>query len=192
MTEDNTTKRPDLLGNKFSQNRVPWNKGLKGVQKAWNKGISVTEEIKEKMRLGNINRKRKPHSQETKDKIGLKNSISLKGKKQSKQTIEKRIIVGDKHWNWQGGITDINEKVRKSKEYKGWRNLVFIRDEYTCVICKSKSGNGKHVELHADHIKKFADHVELRFDVNNGRTLCIDCHKKTDTWGRPRKQQLNF
>jgi 5-methylcytosine-specific restriction endonuclease McrA len=37
--------------------------------------------------------------------------------------------------------------------------------------------------LQADHIKPFAHHPELRFDVNNGRTLCVPCHRKTDTYG---------
>lgn len=33
-----------------------------------------------------------------------------------------------------------------------------------------------------DHIKPFAYYPDLRFELSNGRTLCIDCHKKTDTY----------
>ena len=29
------------------------------------------------------------------------------------------------------------------------------------------------------HIKRYADNEELRTDVNNGITLCYECHKKT-------------
>ena len=81
------------------------------------------------------------------------------------------------HW-WKGGITEENESARKSKDYKKWRESVFMRDEYTCQICYKKG-----VKLHADHIKPFAYFVEQRFDINNGRTLCVDCHYKTDTYG---------
>lgn len=44
-------------------------------------------------------------------------------------------------------------------------------------------GHGKRVDLQADHIKPFAMYPELRFDVDNGRTMCIPCHKLTDTYG---------
>ena len=81
--------------------------------------------------------------------------------------------------NWRGGITPINEKIRKSIEYKLWRKSVFERDDYTCVWCGQKGG-----KLNADHIKPFAYFPELRFAIDNGRTLCIDCHKKTDTYGK--------
>ena len=37
--------------------------------------------------------------------------------------------------------------------------------------------------LHADHIKPFAFFPSLRFDLENGRTLCVECHKKTPTFG---------
>lgn len=42
----------------------------------------------------------------------------------------------------------------------------------------------KSLPLHADNIKPFALYPELRFEVTNGRTLCIPCHKKTGTYGR--------
>jgi 5-methylcytosine-specific restriction endonuclease McrA len=66
-----------------------------------------------------------------------------------------------------------------------WRESVFKRDNYTCVWCgaKNKKGNGKTVVLNADHIKPFALYPELRFAIDNGRTLCVDCHRKTDNFG---------
>jgi hypothetical protein len=87
---------------------------------------------------------------------------------------------GEKNINWKGGVTPTNQLIRHSTEYKQWRKSVFERDDYTCQICfKKEEVSGK---LNADHIKPFANFPELRFDINNGRTLCIDCHKETDTY----------
>lgn len=92
------------------------------------------------------------------------------------QSINKK---GEKHWNWQGGISSINQEIRNSIEYKLWRKSVFERDNYTCIWC----GNNESGSLNADHIKPFSLYPELRFAIDNGRTLCVDCHKTTDTWG---------
>ena len=89
-----------------------------------------------------------------------------------------------KHF-WKGGKTSEARRIKQSGEYKAWRNAVFERDKYTCVHCgvKNKKGLGKTVELHPDHIKPQSIYPELRLDVNNGRTLCASCHRKTDTYG---------
>src|SRR3990167_5082357 len=80
--------------------------------------------------------------------------------------------AGENNNNWKGGITHIHKALRDSLEYEEWRKKVFERDLYTC----QKSGQvGGY--LHADHIKRFSDYPELRFDLNNGQTLCFDCHK---------------
>jgi 5-methylcytosine-specific restriction endonuclease McrA len=84
------------------------------------------------------------------------------------------------------GKRTADKKIRQSAAYKAWRTLVFERDSYKCVECGdcNKSGRGKCVMLHADHIKPFALYPELRFEPSNGRTLCVPCHKKTGTFGR--------
>lgn len=122
----------------------------------WNKGKSISESTREKLKKINF------------------------GKRHSEATIKKMIAsaqVGEKNVNWKGGITPINTKIRNSREYKLWRKSVFERDGYMCVFC----GVGG-VMLHADHIKPFYLYPELRFAIDNGRTLCVDCHKKTNTY----------
>lgn len=84
--------------------------------------------------------------------------------------------LGEKNPNWKGGITTENKKIRASDEYKEWRRQVFERDQYQCVNC------GKKGNLHADHIRPFATHKDIRLDINNGRTLCIPCHKATPSY----------
>lgn len=64
-----------------------------------------------------------------------------------------------------------------SQEYKLWRKAIFERDNYSCIWCKS------NIKLQADHIKSFSQFPELRFAIDNGRTLCLECHKTTDTYG---------
>jgi len=85
-------------------------------------------------------------------------------------------ITGENHFNWKGGISP---RTLNTKEYKEWRKKVFERDGYKCIKC----GYDKGRILQAHHKKSWEDYPELRFDVENGETLCIDCHKKTDSWG---------
>ena len=84
---------------------------------------------------------------------------------------------GERCHFWRGGICKENERIRKSPEYKSWRDQVFKRDLYTCVLCGSQG------YLHADHILPYSTHPQHRFDLSNGRTLCATCHMKTDTYG---------
>lgn len=84
----------------------------------------------------------------------------------------------ERNHNWKGGVTPENMRIRKSFEYKLWRQAVFERDNYTCVWCGWES----HWDIEADHIKPFSLFPELRFAIDNGRTLCKTCHKTTDTY----------
>jgi 5-methylcytosine-specific restriction endonuclease McrA len=76
------------------------------------------------------------------------------------------------------GKTEEIKKIRTSKKYAEWRTSVFKRDNYTCQHCGIVGGL-----LRADHIKPFAYFPELRLSIDNGRTLCDGCHRKTETFG---------
>jgi len=82
-------------------------------------------------------------------------------------------IRGEKHWHWKGGVTGRIYSLRKTKEYRHWRKEVLIRDGYECRKCGAKKRR-----LDAHHIFPFAEYSERRFDVGNGVTLCVNCHKK--------------
>lgn len=126
----------------------------------------------------------KKHTEEWKQKMSERNKGKKFGPPHSilsrKKMSEKR--KGKNHYNWKGGITPLNKQIRKSFEYRLWREAVFKRDNHTCIWCGAKCGNGKNIILHADHIKQFAFYPELRFAIDNGRTLCKNCHKTTDTY----------
>ena len=141
-------------------------------------GSKHSVETKAKMRLAKLGKK---HSKEHNRKIslGLMGNRSRTGEVYSIEArkAQSERFKGAKSHLWRGGITKVNVKIRSSLEYRLWREAVFKRDDWTCVKCKKRG-----VKLNADHIKQFAFYPKLRFKVNNGRTLCEDCHKKTDTY----------
>lgn len=92
-------------------------------------------------------------------------------------------ISGKNASNWQGGKTSENQILRHRKEYRLWREAVFARDNWECQDCHTRSQKGTSVVLNADHIKPWSLFPELRFAIDNGRTLCASCHYKTDTFG---------
>lgn len=77
---------------------------------------------------------------------------------------------------WKGGINGENDTLRHRKEYRDWRTLVYERDDYTCQCCGKRGAS-----LNAHHINSFASHKDLRYDVNNGITLCTNCHDSTES-----------
>lgn len=86
--------------------------------------------------------------------------------------------TGEKCHFWRGGITSANKRERTTLVYRQWRKAVFERDNYQCVIGGKEHGN----KLNADHIKPFAYFPKLRNEITNGRTLCVACHRQTDTF----------
>lgn len=143
------------------------------------KGSKHSAETKKKM-LGNKNAGpnsgRYVRTTEIREKISR--TLKSKGCKPPKRDMRRKNNPA-----WKGGVSCINRRIRRSKEYQLWRKAIFERDGYKCIWCGIKSGCGKAVILHADHIKPFAHYPELRLAIDNGRTLCRECHKTTETYG---------
>jgi len=60
---------------------------------------------------------------------------------------------------------------RNKTASKVWRKKVYERDKYTCIVCGKHGG-----DLNAHHLESYDSDIEQRFSVENGVTLCPDCH----------------
>lgn len=175
-----------------------WNslKGRKvtGTRKT---GWKLTEQQRKNIGKGHLGQVHPPITEITRKKLsdshkgyvmpeGQKIKIGLKsrGRKHSLKTLKQMSDSrkGENNPMWQGGKTEKHLLIRMSLEYRLWRKAVYERDNYTCIWCGDNKGNN----LEADHIKPFYLFPELRFAIDNGRTLCIECHKTTKTYGRPK------
>lgn len=102
--------------------------------------------------------------------------------------------------DWNGFSSPLDKLIRRSKEYVAWRTEIFERDKYTCQECgvKNHKGLGKTTILAVDHYPKPFSQIikdnniqnidealtcDELWDIKNNRTLCVPCHKKTDTFG---------
>ena len=128
-------------------------------------------------------------------KVGAKNSFF--GKQHTDHTKGKIAkanqgrFLGSNGPNWQGGKTRLSALIRNSEAATRWRRAIFERDAFTCKKCGTVGG-----PLHADHIRPLAllldEHkvttledaftCSALWDLSNGRTLCISCHKQTDSY----------
>lgn len=125
-------------------------------KKAWNKGLTKLTDT----RLA---------------AIGMAASHFHGGKRLS---IDHRRKISAAHkkiinWNYKGGVSPVNKMIRKSIEYKQWRESVFKRDNYICWKCGTRG-----LSLHPHHVLNFGEFPELRFDVDNGITLCEFHHRE--------------
>lgn len=94
-------------------------------------------------------------------------------------------IRGNNHYNWKGGISNINQAIRRMTEYRKWSKNIKLRDK-KCIKCNSI------ILLEANHIKPLSEIIlefninccedarkcNILWDINNGITLCKICHYK--------------
>lgn len=147
----------------------------KEILRQYRLGRKMSDVTKEKLRQYNLGRKL---TKEHKDKIRK----SMVGK-----------IAGDKNPAWKGGVNSLILQIRSSYKSRQWRSDCFYRDDFTCQECGMRGG-----KLQVDHIEAFslifyrnkitslqeAFDCEEFWNINNGRTLCVDCHRKTETYGK--------
>ncbi|HEC66264.1 MAG TPA: hypothetical protein ENI23_13315 [bacterium] len=108
--------------------------------------------------------------------LGHKHEISWSHwnlRKQRCPTCRNIEMSGKGHWNWNGGKTPKDVKIRFSVRYIKWRSSIFNRDKYTCQMC-GKIGR----KLQAHHIFRFGLYKLRRFKPWNDITLCKKCHMK--------------
>ena len=107
---------------------------------------------------------------------------------------------GENHPCWKGGVKLLRDAFYDLTEYKNWRKTIFERDDYTCQECKEKGGKLEvhHIKpltyIHDEFLSKYNQFslIEDRetllrltltyepfWDINNGKTLCKDCHNLT-------------
>jgi 5-methylcytosine-specific restriction endonuclease McrA len=81
-------------------------------------------------------------------------------------------LRGKDHPNYNHDLTDEDRLLtKKTLEYANWRLEVYKRDNYKCTIC-----NGKTNSINAHHLKNWYDNPDLRFNIDNGITLCFNHH----------------
>lgn len=141
--------------------KIPWNKGLVGSCSG-NKnaffGRRHTEESKQKMR-DSAARKFSSMTEEQRKNYGQ----GWKGK------------FGPAHIRYKIDRSSLKKKeLRNDPAYWGWRRDVNRRDDYKCRISNIDC-NGR-IEVH--HILSWREFPELRYNVNNGITLCQFHHPR--------------
>ena len=119
-----------------------------------------------------------------------------------KRQIERRRMSRIAHHDKIGRSTDFHRPKHHGYSYNHFVRKVFERDDFTCCLCGIRGG-----KLHADHYpKSFASIVKIHkiktmkeatrcnelWDINNGRTVCVDCHKKTYTYGKHLKDEMQL
>lgn len=104
-------------------------------------------------------------------------------------------LRGNKHPAWKNEksrLYSLSNNIRSLREYFNWKQAILKRDAFKCVYCK----NNQYLEV--DHIYPLILIIEdfqvttaqqalncsAFWNQNNGRTLCFNCHKQTETFGK--------
>lgn len=80
----------------------------------------------------------------------------------------------ENHYRYNPQLTDEQRKSRDfyNDEISKWRKKIYARDGYICKNC-----NGKNLKLNAHHLYSWDLNEDKRFSLDNGVTLCEECHR---------------
>lgn len=97
---------------------------------------------------------------------------------------------GENHPNYNPTISlEDRENRRNFDGYAYWRREVFKRDNYTCQCC----GDDKGGNLNAHHKDGYHWAKDKRIEIDNGVTLCEECHNKFHSiYGRKDNTELQY
>ena len=190
----NTMKgRPSPNKGKHTTNAGTFKKG----HITWIKGLTKDTDIRvaklgKKTSKSKTGRKRSPHSKETKNKI-------------------REAHFGEKNPQWKGGISPLVMRIRDLAESREWRIAVFKRDNYTCRDCYKQGDLIAHHKiafalLFQNFLKEYNQFSVIEdketlirlalnykpfWDIDNGRTLCKECHRLTNNYARNIKRTIS-
>jgi hypothetical protein len=147
----------------FSSGNTPWNKGksvpqlvgnTNGFKKGfipWNKGLD----------FGGMSGKK--HSDVTKQRMSERKLGNTNCGK------------GSLHWNWKKDRNLVKKYDRRNDPaYKAWRSEVYKRDNWKCKVSNADC----YGRIEAHHILGWSAFPELRYNINNGITLCHYHHPR--------------
>lgn len=150
------------------------------------KSIEARKRISES-RKGKPTTLGKPCSEKTKKKISKALMGRPTGRRPSQKVIDAFVKAGKKnllrksgpsHPMWKGGHSKERHARYKDPEYTEWRTKCLERDGYTCQWCDAKNGMGEKIVLQVHHKIHYWKRPDLRYDIDNGVTLCKSCHQK--------------
>lgn len=158
---------------KFTKKHIPWNKGKVGVYSE--STLKKMSELKKGKNIGHPNYNL-GHTEETKRKISEASKLHWEDKEYREKIIKQK--TGEKNWRWIEDRTKLSREnkqgERRTSAYFEWRKQVWLRDNFKCKIANPDC-NGK---IEAHHILGWTEYIELRYEINNGITLCHAHHPR--------------
>ncbi len=166
------------------------------------KGTKIPEERKKRIALAHVGMKASDEARKNMSKVhkGIHYSPKTEYKKGELAKNWNGFKKGTVPWNYKGGVSKFIIALRTMYEYSVWRGKIFKLNDYTCQKCNKKGG-----DLIAHHHRKSFSKMRREFlelnnqfspiedkelliriaqnyapfwDLNNGITMCVKCHKE--------------